>query len=104
MIKELLAKVSAKQDLTFEESRQAIDEIMSGEVSDAVISSFLTALAMKGETEEEIAGAATGMRAKAAQFNIGGHALDIVGTGGDNQIRLTFPQLPLLWQLVPVLQ
>ena len=98
MIKELLAKVSAKQDLTFEESRQAIDEIMSGEVSDAVISSFLTALAMKGETEEEIAGAATGMRAKAAQFNIGGHALDI------NQIRLTFPQLPLLWQLVPVLQ
>ena len=43
MIKELLAKVSAKQDLTFEESRQAIDEIMSGEVSDAVISSFLTA-------------------------------------------------------------
>lgn len=83
MIKELLAKVSAKQDLTFEESRQAIDEIMSGEVSDAVISSFLTALAMKGETEEEIAGAATGMRAKAAQFNIGGHALDIVGTGGD---------------------
>ena len=33
--------------------RQAIDEIMSGEVSDAVISSFLTALAMKGETEEE---------------------------------------------------
>ena len=83
MIKELLAKVSAKQDLTFEESRQAIDEIMSGEVSDAVISSFLTALAMKGETEEEIAGAATGMRTKAAQFNIGGHALDIVGTGGD---------------------
>ena len=83
MIKELLAKVSAKQDLTFEESRQAIDEIMSGEVSDAVISSFLTALAMKGETEEEIAGAATGMRAKAAQFNIGGNALDIVGTGGD---------------------
>ena len=59
MIKELLAKVSAKQDLTFDEAKQAIDEIMSGEVSEAVISSFLTALAMKGETEEEIAGAAT---------------------------------------------
>ena len=56
---------------------------MSGEVSEAVISSFLTALAMKGETEEEIAGAATGMRSKAMEFNIGGHALDIVGTGGD---------------------
>jgi anthranilate phosphoribosyltransferase len=83
MIKELLAKVSAKQDLTFDEAKQAIDEIMSGEVSEAVISSFLTALAMKGETEEEIAGAATGMRSKAMEFNIGGHALDIVGTGGD---------------------
>ena len=34
MIKELLAKVSAKQDLTFDEAKQAIDEIMSGEVSD----------------------------------------------------------------------
>ena len=83
MIKELLAKVSAKQDLTFDEAKQAIDEIMSGEASEAVISSFLTALAMKGETEEEIAGAATGMRSKAMEFNIGGHALDIVGTGGD---------------------
>lgn len=58
MIKELLVKVSAKQDLTFDEAKQAIEEIMSGEVSEAVISSFLTALAMKGETEEEIAGAA----------------------------------------------
>ena len=37
MIKELLAKVSAKQDLTFDEAKQAIDEIMSGEVSEAVI-------------------------------------------------------------------
>lgn len=83
MIKELLVKVSAKQDLTFDEAKQAIEEIMSGEVSEAVISSFLTALAMKGETEEEIAGAATGMRSKAMEFNIGGHALDIVGTGGD---------------------
>lgn len=41
MIKELLAKVSAKQDMTFEESRQAIDEIMSGEVSDALFLHFL---------------------------------------------------------------
>lgn len=96
MIKELLAKVSAKQDLTFDEAKQAIDEIMSGEVSEAVISSFLTALAMKGETEEEIAGAATGMRSKAMEFNIGGHALDIVGTLAEiNQIPLIFQQLLL---------
>ncbi|MFQ8958890.1 MAG: hypothetical protein ACLR6O_08625 [Eubacterium sp.] len=94
MIKELLAKVSAKQDLTFDEAKQAIDEIMSGEVSEAVISSFLTALAMKGETEEEIAGAATGMRSKAMEFNIGGH-FDIVHTGGDKSNSLIFQQ-PLL--------
>lgn len=83
MIKELLFKVTSNKDLTFDEARQAIDEIMSGDVSEAVIASFLTALAMKGETDEEIAGAATGMRAKAAEFEIGGHGLDIVGTGGD---------------------
>lgn len=83
MINELLAKVSEKKDLTFNEAKQAIDEIMSGEVSPVVVSSFLTALAMKGETEDEIAGAAEGMRSKATQFDIGRHALDIVGTGGD---------------------
>lgn len=83
MINELLNKVAAKKDLTFEEARQAVDEIMSGEVSPVVISSFLTALAMKGETDDEIAGAAKGMRSKALEFKIDGHALDIVGTGGD---------------------
>ena len=82
MIKELLAKVSAKQDLTFDEAKQAIDEIMSGEVSEA---------------EEEIAGAATGMRSKAMEFNIGGHALDIVGTGGDksNSFNISTTSLSL---------
>ena len=83
MINELLKKVAARQDLTFDEAKAAIDEIMSGEVSPAVISSFLTALAMKGETDDEIAGAAEGMRSKATHFDIGRHALDIVGTGGD---------------------
>lgn len=83
MINELLAKVAAKQDLTYDEAKTAIDEIMSGEVSQTVTSAFLTALAVKGETEDEIAGAADGMRSKAVPFEIGGHALDIVGTGGD---------------------
>lgn len=83
MINELLSKVVARQNLTYDEARSAIDEIMSGNVSQTVTSAFLTALAMKGETDEEIAGAADGMRSKALEFNIGGHALDIVGTGGD---------------------
>lgn len=83
MIQELLNKVTAKQNLTFDEAKQAIDEIMSGEVSPVVISSFLTALSVKGETDDEIAGAAEAMRSKALPFKIDEHALDIVGTGGD---------------------
>ena len=84
MINDLLKKVVAKENLTFDESKQAIDEIMSGNVSPSVTSSFLTALAMKGETDDEIAGAAAGMREKATSFELGCHALDVVGTGGDN--------------------
>ncbi|MFR5875667.1 MAG: anthranilate phosphoribosyltransferase [Eubacterium sp.] len=83
MINELLYKVSTKQNLTYEEAKTAIDEIMSGDVTPVVTASFLTALAMKGETETEIAGAADGMRSKATPFELGTHALDIVGTGGD---------------------
>lgn len=83
MINELLSKLSQKQDLTYDEAKAAINEIMSGEVSPVVTSSFLTALAMKGETEDEIAGAAEAMRSKAVKFELGCHALDVVGTGGD---------------------
>lgn len=83
MLKDLLAKVSAKENLTYDEAKAAIEEIMSGECSQALISAFLTALAMKGETEDEIAGAADGMRSKAERFELNCHALDVVGTGGD---------------------
>lgn len=83
MIKDALNKVVANEDLTYEEAREAIFEIMSGDVPQTVTSAFLTALAMKGETEDEIAGAADGMRSKATPFELGCHALDVVGTGGD---------------------
>lgn len=83
MINEYLEKVTANQNLTYDEAKNAIDEIMSGDVPQSVIGAFLTALAMKGETDEEIAGAADGMRSKATPFELGCHALDVVGTGGD---------------------
>ena len=51
MIKELLSKVAAKQDLSYDEAKSAIAEIMGGNCSPVLISAFLTALAMKGETE-----------------------------------------------------
>lgn len=83
MINEYLEKVTANQNLTYDEAKSAINEIMSGDVPQSVIGAFLTALAMKGETDEEIAGAADGMRSKATPFELGCHALDVVGTGGD---------------------
>lgn len=70
MIEQLLKKVAAKQDLTYDEAKTAVDEIMSGNVSQVVTSAFLTALAMKGETDDEIAGAAEGMRSKAVPFEL----------------------------------
>lgn len=83
MIKALLAKVAAKEDLTYDEAKSAIEEIMSGECSPVLISSFLTALAVKGETDTEIAGCADGMRSKAVSLNTNCETLEIVGTGGD---------------------
>lgn len=48
MMKEAIAKLMNKQDLTYEEARQVMDEIMDGKVSATLISSYLTALSMKG--------------------------------------------------------
>ncbi len=83
MLKDLLARVALKEDLSYDEAKSAVMEIMSGQCSDVLISSFLTALAVKGETEEEIAGSADGMRSCAQHLEGASHSLDIVGTGGD---------------------
>ena len=86
MIKELLSKVAAKQDLSYDEAKSAIAEIMGGNCSPVLISAFLTALAMKGETDDEIAGCADGMRGKALKMDLPFETLDIVGTGGDKSL------------------
>lgn len=83
MIKTLLSKVASKEDLSYNEAKTAVSEIMSGECSPEMVSAFLTALAMKGETDEEIAGCADGMRSKALKMDTDCDTLDIVGTGGD---------------------
>lgn len=72
------------ESLSCGESAGVFEEIMGGEVSDAVLAAFLTALKMKGETVDEIVGAATAMRAKAAFINAGANMpIDTCGTGGD---------------------
>ena len=83
MIKESIAALVEGRSLTFEQASGAMEEIMGGEATPAQIGAFLTALRVKGETADEIAGLASVMRAKATPVKITGPAIDIVGTGGD---------------------
>lgn len=84
MIKQAIEKVVNHQDLTFEESRAVLDEIMSGEASEVQTASLLTALTAKSPTIDEIAGAAASMRSHALAFPETEDVLEIVGTGGDH--------------------
>lgn len=84
MLKESLAKLIRKEDLSEEEMVQATSIIMEGQASPAQIGSFLTALRLKGETVNEIVGAAKVMREKALKVNYEAPILiDTCGTGGD---------------------
>lgn len=98
MIRKAIAKVVERQDLTEGEMIEVTNQIMSGECTPAQIGSFITALRMKGETVEEITGAARVMRERAIPIRVGKGVLDIdrddinidqetildvVGTGGD---------------------
>jgi anthranilate phosphoribosyltransferase len=98
MIKEFISKVVRGKDLTEAEMEKVMAEIMTGAATPAQIGAFITALRLKGETVDEITGAARAMRAKATKINVNNHLvnidrdeiniddetiLDIVGTGGD---------------------
>lgn len=83
MIKEAIALLSRKQDLSQDMMEQVMDEIMTNQATDAQKSSFLTAMAMKGETIEEITAAARVMRKHCERFLNDMDVLEIVGTGGD---------------------
>ena len=89
MIREAIGKVVERADLSEQEMIGVMQEIMTGEATDAQISCFITALRMKGETIDEIVGAVRVMREKATFVDTGvdtagGEILmDIVGTGGD---------------------
>ncbi|HBI23293.1 MAG: anthranilate phosphoribosyltransferase [Nitrospirae bacterium RIFCSPLOW2_12_42_9] len=84
MIKEAITKLVEKTDLTGVETETVMEEIMSGLATQAQIASFLTALRIKGETVEEITGAARVMRSKATRINVAAHNIvDTCGTGGD---------------------
>ncbi len=83
MIKEAISILSKKENLTEEMMEQVMDEIMTNNATDAQKSAFLMALAMKGETIEEITAAARIMRKHCERFLNDLDVLEIVGTGGD---------------------
>lgn len=98
MIKTALAKIVERKNLTEAEMIEVMNQIMSGEATQAQIGAFITALRMKGETLDEITGAAKVMRDRATPIRVGRNVLDIdrddinldqetildvVGTGGD---------------------
>jgi anthranilate phosphoribosyltransferase len=98
MIRQAIAKVVENHNLTEGEMIEVMNQIMSGESTPSQIGSFITALRMKGETVEEITGAARVMREHATPIRVGRNVLDIdrddinldqetildvVGTGGD---------------------
>jgi anthranilate phosphoribosyltransferase len=77
MIKEAIGKLVDSCDLTREEMISCMDEIMTGAATQAQIGSFITALRLKGETVEEITGAAIVMREKATKVNVGPNLVDL---------------------------
>ena len=84
MFTEKLKKITRQEDLNASETAQIIDEIFSGSLTDAQIGAFMAALATKGETYEELAGAATAMRRKALRIETPASTIvDTCGTGGD---------------------
>lgn len=85
-IREAIEKLVNRIHLSEEEMISVMNEIMTGEATPLQVASFLTALRMKGETVEEITGAARVMREKAHRVNVQAQTvLDTCGTGGDQK-------------------
>ena len=84
MIKEAIAKLADRRDLTRTEAFESMNDIMSGETPESHISAFLMGLRAKGETIEEITGCALAMRDHAVKISTKReNVIDTCGTGGD---------------------
>ncbi|MGE5302244.1 MAG: anthranilate phosphoribosyltransferase [Alphaproteobacteria bacterium] len=85
-IREAIEKVVNRASLSESETIEVMNQIMTGEATPLQVASFLTALRMKGETIEEITGAARVMREKAHRVHVASNVvLDTCGTGGDQK-------------------
>ena len=86
-MKIFIDKLKNKQDLSFDESKNAFEILMDGKASDDEILDFLTLLSAKGETSDEIAGGVYVLRNKSKRVNVK-HCIDTCGTGGDGMNTL----------------
>jgi anthranilate phosphoribosyltransferase len=82
-IRDAITRVTDGRDLSEEQASACMSELMTGTATPAQFGAYVTALRMKGETVDEIAGMAKIMREKSARIEIDGPLLDTCGTGGD---------------------
>ena len=82
-IREAIGALVSARSLTMDEAAAVMRQVMQGEATPAQLGSFLTALRLKGESTEEIAGMATVMREFSLKVRVEGTVVDSVGTGGD---------------------
>jgi anthranilate phosphoribosyltransferase len=97
--KDILHKVANRQDLNRDEARSFMGFVMRGEVSEVILSSFLTAMKVKGETGEEILGFAQAMKRAAVapkSESWEGDVVDTCGTGGDGKGSINVSTLSAL--------
>ncbi|MHC6203829.1 anthranilate phosphoribosyltransferase [Breznakiellaceae bacterium SP9] len=83
MIKEAIVKAARRENLDYATAEAVMDEIMGGKASDIQMAAYLAAMAVKGETIEEITASAAGMRKHCVRILHDRAVLEIVGTGGD---------------------
>ncbi len=84
----LLKKLRNKENLSFEESKYAFENMMSGKLKEDEIFNFLILSSEKGETSDEIAGGVHVLRNKATSVNVPNNTIDTCGTGGDGKNTL----------------
>lgn len=82
-MKAYINRLTDNQNLSFEESKTMFEAFLDGKVSEPEMASILTALKLKGECAEEIAGAATALKGRTSQTKLDYPVVDTCGTGGD---------------------
>ncbi len=87
-LKDILSRLAARKTLSADETQIAVSTIMDGGATEGEIGAFLMALAARGETVDELLGAARAMRAHATRVEAPSDAVDTCGTGGDGQHTL----------------